>query len=526
MDNKKQQNSVDLVIEDTITSLIYQGKHEEAWEYTLDLDEIFRLYHQIQISLDQGKLIESLKLLQQAIKLTHNQTDPKIKDIWYKLKLYQIAIQMFIDPRKGIEYFNEFRDIPQKDDEFTLGMTNLISGMINNDPNYYQASIDHLISSEELTMLELSYTLLFHLIGANKALEQVDNAIRTFKHFGHKNKVSVFTCFKGSLYQVLGNYKEARLLNIKAFEECSRTNFVHGVANANICLGAIAIEEGNISEAIKRLEPSSKIFYQNFGYYPGISILIEAYRYSGMYNQGLKVSLDNLEQMKIFSPTVYERLFIEITLLVLAMDKLELAKELYERFKSIAGTVQDSTIENSLKFCEALILKQSKSMGTAYKAQIMMRELLKTTALSYPTRTEIIKQLCELLLLEYELYEQKEILIEVQEYINFLSNIAQEQNLIRLTFEAGIISSKLELLKKDFGNGRKILVNLRDYAKSKGLSVYEQVVSKEIAFLDENYAKWFDLVESNVSLREFMEKTKIKNYMTNALKQIDVMKLN
>ena len=231
------------------------------------------------------------------------------------------------------------------------------------------------------------------------------------------------------------------------------------------------------------------------------------------------MSLDMLDRL-LFSPAIFERFFVEITLLVLNMDNINLAKELYERFKSIVGTTQNDNIENSLKLCKALILKQSKSLKTSYKAQDMMRRLLQSTTIAYQNRIETIKQLCELLLLEYELYQQDEILKEVQEHIYYLTNIAQEQNLIRLTFESGIISSKLELLKNNFVKAKQILVGLHDYATSNNLFAYERVMISEITLLDENYQKWLGLVESNTSIREIMEKTNIKSYMTNALKQI------
>ena len=47
------------------------------------------------------------------------------------------------------------------------------------------------------------------------------------------------------------------------------------------------------------------------------------------------------------------------------------------------------------------------------------------------------------------------------------------------------------------------------------------MVKREIALLDENYQKWMDLVENNASLRELIQKTNIKRYMTNDIKQID-----
>ena len=519
MVNREEHYLVDPVLDDSITVLIRQGKHEDAWGLTLELEDIFRLYYQIQIRLDQSRFLELEKLLQEGLDLAHNHPDPKIKNIWYKLKLYQIVVLLFIDSRRGIDNYNKIQDILQQDDEFTLGMNNLISGLIYNDPKYYQASIDHLIASEELPMLSVSYAMLMHFLGGRKSIELIDEVIGIFQQFGHKNFVNSLSCVKGSLYQALGDYKSARLLNTIAFEECTKTNWLYGVANASLCLGNIAIEEGNISEAIQRLEQSSEIFYQHLGYNLGAPILIEAYRYAGLYNKGLEVALYTLDRM-IFSPALYERFFVEITLLVLDMNNIKLAKELYERFKSLVGTIQDSTIENSLKLCEALILKQSRSLSTSYKSQSILRGLLQSTTTTCYIRIETIKHLCELLLVEYEIYEQKEILDEIQEYINNLSTIAQEQNQIRLNFEARIITSKLELLNNDFSKARQILADLLEYAGHNNFLAYERVVNREIAVLDENYQKWLNLVEGNSSMRELIEKTKIKNYMTNAIKQM------
>ena len=516
MINELDKDFMNPVLENTIIKFIRQGKHEDAWVHTLDLEEIFRLYFQILIRLDQLNYIESYQLIQQVLAVNKDKTDPNIQTILYRLKLYQIVILLIINKGKGVETFNEFHTTPLQDNEFTLGMIDLINGMINNNPNYFQTSIDHLIASEELTMLAHSYNFLGHFLGGKKGIEIADSAINTFHQFGHINYENASKCFKGYLYQTLGDYEKARLFNTKALEGCTKNNWVYGIANADGCLGNIAIEEGNINEAIQRLEHTSKVFNQLYGYNPGIAGLLEAYRYSGKYDKGLAEALDTLNRMTIFSAEIYDRFFVELILLVLNMDNLPLAKDLYERFKSLVGNLQDDRIENNLKLCEALILKHSKSLGATFKSQSILRDLLKSTAISYHNRIEIIKQLCELLLIEYELYSQEEILIEIQEHINALTTIAREQKLIRLTFESRIIASKLELLNKDFGKARKILVDLLDYANFNNLSAYERVVSNEIAILDLNYQKWMSLVERNVSMREFMEKTNIRNYMRNA----------
>lgn len=524
MTDKLLQNLVDPILDDSITMLIRQGKHDDAWDLTLNLDEIFRLYYQIQIKLNQCQYIQSLKLIQEALNLTQNHSDSKIKNIWYKLKFYQIAILLLTDKNKGIEAYNKFQDIPQQENEFTLGMSNFILGLINNDPNYLQQSIDYLMASEEYLMSAISYNLVCHSYGGKKGLELADKAIEKFQQINLPNAVSSFSCLKGYFYQSLGDYKMARLFNTKALEECTKTNFEWGMANACSCLGSIAIEEGNVSEGIQSLEFAFKVIVQDLGYFPVPASLLEAYRYSGIYKQGLEMALDLLKRITIFPPASYDNFFVQVILLVLDMDKLELAKDLYERFKSLVGSAHDSRIENSLKLCQALILKQSKSLRTSYESQSMLRELLQTDTLTYHLRIEAIKHLCELLLLEYEFYEREEILEEIQEYINNLSDIAKEQNLIRLSFEAQIITSKLELLKKDISLARQVLVELDEYAKANNLSTYEKVVSREIAVIDENYNKWLDMVEGNSSMRELMEKTNIKNYMTNAIKLVDILK--
>ena len=107
-----EKNSLNQNLDDSITSIIRRGKHEEALKHALNLDEILRLYYQIQTMLDQSGFIESQELIQKGLDLIDTQSDSKIEYIWCKMTLYLIYMQLLLDPIKGMDSDNKFLVLP------------------------------------------------------------------------------------------------------------------------------------------------------------------------------------------------------------------------------------------------------------------------------------------------------------------------------------------------------------------------------------------------------------------------------
>ena len=114
------------------------------------------------------------------------------------------------------------------------------------------------------------------------------------------------------------------------------------------------------------------------------------------------------------------------------------------------------------------------------------------------------------------MYEQEKTLREVENLVHQLTSIAKEQHIIRLRFDADILQSKLQLLFENIEESKAFLVDLLNLADDKQLSHYQERVGIELQDLDRNFQKWANLVDRNVSMRELIEKSKIKDYIIQA----------
>ncbi|MCH8907720.1 MAG: hypothetical protein IH840_11570 [Candidatus Heimdallarchaeota archaeon] len=174
-----------------------------------------------------------------------------------------------------------------------------------------------------------------------------------------------------------------------------------------------------------------------------------------------------------------------------------------------------SVLVDITKLSEALILKTGKRLKLTIKAQTLLTEILsKGEEVWYQIRIEAMRNLCEILIQEYELYDDPEILVEAQTLVDALLNIATSQNLLRIKFEVGILRSKLILLQGNIKHSKTLIEEMLADAQQRDLIHFVSRLKSELAFIEVNFQNWIELVNSDQSLKTLIEQSNIKNYLT------------
>ncbi|MHA2033000.1 MAG: hypothetical protein ACW99Q_26830 [Candidatus Kariarchaeaceae archaeon] len=343
----------------------------------------------------------------------------------------------------------------------------------------------------------------------------MQKAIDIATNSGNQGLKGWFTCMLGYLHKNDGNYDEARILNTTALDIVKGVQFEFGIAAASACLGMISTEEGRIFEAIERLELANSLYLKTIGWNMVPSALIIAYSHAGKYKDALEYA-QVMISIKETINTGYGWVFIQCILAALELDQLETANKYLKQFENIAKEHDSVSVVRMIKLSEALILKKTKNIETTLKAQEILEKILENSNVEYRVRVLAIRHLCDILLFENKKFEHEKTLREAETLVYQLTSIAKKQHIIRLRFEAGILQSKLQLLFGNIEESKTLLFDLLNLAKEKKLSHYQEIVGIELQDLELNFQKWMDLVDSNISIRDLIEKSKIKDYIIQA----------
>jgi len=177
----------------------------------------------------------------------------------------------------------------------------------------------------------------------------------------------------------------------------------------------------------------------------------------------------------------------------------ERAQEYFHRLEDIYNQKRVDGID---KFTKALILRTSSRIRDKAKAQELFKEYIESDTIAFDAIINAHIHLCELLLMEYRVDNDSEILVELNHYIANLLTIAEKQRSYFVFCETFILQAKLALLNFDIKSARLFLTKAQKIAESYNMKRLAMKISFEHDELLKQLKLWENLKESNASLSE------------------------
>jgi len=167
------------------------------------------------------------------------------------------------------------------------------------------------------------------------------------------------------------------------------------------------------------------------------------------------------------------------------------------QFEELALTTDNRIVKQNYRLSKALILKSKGRPKYWTQAIDILEEIASEPIATYNTTLVALISLCEILLHEYSISSDGEVLIDLQTHTSRLLDIAQKQNSYTLRVEAyhiRIISlwlqaqnSKLEI---NIQNAHRLLREARDLADSHGLAKLASKITAQYDGMLEKLENW------------------------------------
>ena len=426
-----------------------------------------------------GKFNEAIDYVNEAENLLNSLTDvspsfiSRLKaDIWFR-KAWVCLFQG--KTNEALEAAMKCREIQEKfKTKSDIAYTFLVIGNIYNAKNDNRAALDYALKSlkmfEEIgdsvgaaTTLSFLGVISYHKGQMNQALNYTKKSLST-KVISDRTKLNNFFTM-GNVYSMKGEIERGLRYYKRGSSLAERINSYQQFINFNFAIGYSYMTKGEYELAIEYLKPSLTLSKK-------INNL-----------SGISASLINLSR-------VYSQMELQEEL----QDALDQLKEYGEKYNFEFAL-------NGYRLEKAIMLKKSGRSHNRAEAEKLLKQVVEEFTMPYIYIPAVV-YLCEFYLEELEIFNDPEILEELNPLIKQLLKFAKEQNSYLVLAETKLLEAKLKLIEMDIEAAQRLLTQGQRIAELYGLNYTAQKISSEHDNLLEHIKTWEDLKERDAPITE------------------------
>ncbi|MFX1327271.1 MAG: tetratricopeptide repeat protein [Promethearchaeota archaeon] len=311
----------------------------------------------------------------------------------------------------------------------------------------------------------------------------------------------------------------------KALSLAKEIKFNHyWIAVCQIYFGVYYISVGEMDKSLKYYIKGLELFKKiksSFNIATLLNNMGNLYGEMGEYElavEHLEESINLLEQSPQGFFSIEGPIESLITLAVEHGDH-ERAQKYFHRLENIHKQKKNERIEFLYKFDKAIILKTSSRIRDKVKAEELFKELIETDTINFDLIIKAHIHLCDILLTEYRIENNIEVLNEFNYYISRLLDIAEKQHSYLVFCEAFILRAKLALINFNMKTARRYLTQAQKIAESYGIKRLAMKISYEHDELLKKTKMWENLKVSEINFSERLELTGLNEQMENMVKK-------
>jgi tetratricopeptide (TPR) repeat protein len=196
-----------------------------------------------------------------------------------------------------------------------------------------------------------------------------------------------------------------------------------------------------------------------------------------------------------------DRFYTAITI-ALKKGDFEWAKKYLQNLEHMNSQVEDKYLNLRYRISKALVMKSSSRFHDIAKAEKILRQVVTEDVLFVDLMTTALVNLYDILLGEFRVTNNLEILHELEPLITHLLSIGERTQSKRIQAETYLFQAKLALLSFDVKKSRRFLTQAQQIAERYNLNKLAKEISSEHKNLIDKLELWEQLKVSEASLNE------------------------
>jgi len=517
--------------------LMKSSKDDEAILILNELDEIKKL-------IEKGKFQEAIFLLDKFEEKTDLQQPELVTMYFYKA----ISLRKLGNYPEALKYAEKvYRAIRKQEPTSQLVETLIMIGHASCWLGNFEKGYQYIDEAEQklnkLTNVSEKQRILFEAmlyISRNCGYMQqgkiesfynsVKKALRLSERINDKYVLA-------QLYYQLGSLNTFYKIDIKSAIEYSQKCQTSAEELGNttlialnlVTLGTIYVMTGDLKKALwyheHALKKTDNIMIK-MSIFNNLSMI---YSQKGELDKALELLEKALELAKqVNSPYILVSTLTSMIEVLVLKDEIELASDYLDTLKEYTKKEKNTIAELCAQFSEGFILKSKNRIQNRAKAQKIFEDIVQKEVISGELTMKALLNLCDLLVEEFHLTTELEVLDELNPLLEKLLVIAENINSFWILAETHLLQAKLAILKSDFKEARKKLTKAQNVAEKYGLSLLASKISVEHDNLLTNLKTWEASIEKEAPLSQRIELAKLSEHIENMLlmRKIDNLKIS
>ena len=248
--------------------------------------------------------------------------------------------------------------------------------------------------------------------------------------------------------------------------------------------------------------------------------MADAYRMIGELDRALECSEQSLAQLS----KIGELKRIAMThdfLIQILIEKgdLERAQLNFNHLEQLNNQLKDKTINMAYLYNKALLLKESRRISNRGKAEEILKQILEDEDIFWERKERALLSLCELLLIEFQMTNEVEVLDELESLITRLLENAEKSQSIWILGEAHLLQAKIALISSNLEEARRLLAKGQQIAEKFGLNRLAMSISEEHDKLLTELSLWEELGESNAPMKKRVELARLNDQIVRMVRK-------
>lgn len=201
------------------------------------------------------------------------------------------------------------------------------------------------------------------------------------------------------------------------------------------------------------------------------------------------------------------------------MESFKEAQQFLDRIEKINHQETNKMRDQNCRLARAMMLKIDSGSRSRIKAEDILKKLLEEETWDPEIFEFSFLHLADLLLYEFKLNENLEILDELRVLISKAVGIAEQQRMYMLIAEVKLLQAKIALLTFDFEEARQFLSQSQRIADDHGLHLLARKISNEHDTLLNDVEPWEKQKREEVQLVERIKLSRISEQMGNMVQK-------
>jgi len=360
----------------------------------------------------------------------------------------------------------------------------------------------------------------YYLGDTMKAFENLQESVRILEIWGKEgDKALAFSSF-GVLQMLVGKSDKSFQFFTKSQEivikldsptvnSCQMVNFL-----------GLGILYGNMYESQKAKENFENALYWARKYNNPTFIIraLDQLAEIHIFNEEYALSLKKLNEALILAEKIGgSKLIIEISfmnfLTYFEMGDKEKATHIFKQIEQSKHlNTNNKAIMITYKFAKALLLSKSSRTRDLGVAQEIFKSLIqKEQFVSIDFTTNAILHLCTMLLDEFAISKNEQVLDELNPLLNQLEEICSREEIYRKgrLAKAFLLKAKVSLIYLDFVKSRQFFTKAQKIAEKYGLTNLAKAISNEHDNFLHTLSEWNQMKKEKISISTRLEKIQL-----------------